>query len=292
MGAQAKGSSTLFNEGIESVKGVFSDLLFIFLIINLRKSYASYFGVSICFSIQVDKNINKLSDQFKAVIKPSKMMELERLFMLQAEMDSLEFDQSLGLKHSFKKRSTPFKLPADDGRVFSNYFANIVVSEMGTRELQPMRYRVRPQGSKEEVPSKFNVFNARIDSLENRQIWIPLFMRNHGIIPMTSFYEWVEGPEKKPKLITFFPEEREMMWAPCLWDEWISKDGRIHFKSFAIITDGPSPEIERMGHDRCPLFLSSEKMDEWLNPKGKTKKQMYEILSKREEVKYDYAWVN
>ncbi len=263
-----------------------------FLSIDLRKSYASYFGGSICFSIQVDKNINKLSDQFKAVIRPSKMMELERLLTLQAEMDSLEFDQSLGLKHSLKKRSTLFKLPADDGRVFSNYFANVVVGEMGKRELQPMRYRVRPQNSKEEIPTKFNVFNARVDSLENRQTWVPLFMRNHGIIPMISFYEWVKGPEKLAKLITFFPENKEIMWAPCLWDEWISKDGKIHFKSFAIITDSPSPEIERMGHDRCPIFLKRNEMDEWLNPKGKTKKQMYEILSKREEVKYDYAWVD
>jgi putative SOS response-associated peptidase YedK len=244
-----------------------------------------------CFSIQVDKNINKLSDHFKAQIRPGKMLELDRLFRLQAEMESKEFDDLLGLKHSPKKRQAPFKLPQDDGRVFSNYFTNIIVSENKERIITPMRYRVRPEGSREEIPSKFNVFNARIDSLEIRPTWKSLFMRTHGIVPLTKFYEWVEGPDKKTKLISFFPAQFEMMWAPVLYDEWISKDGRIHFKSFAIITDGPNKEIEEMGHDRCPIFLDHARIDDWLNPTGKSKKEIYDILNQREKVFYKHEWV-
>ena len=112
-----------------------------------------------------------------------------------------------------------------------------------------MRYRVRPNGSKEEVPTKYNVFNARIDSLEIRNTWAPLFMRNHGIVPLTGFYEWVSGP------------------------------------------DGPPPEIEKMGHDRCPIFLDQEQIDIWLNPKGISKKEIYEILSMKEKVHYNFTWV-
>ncbi len=231
------------------------------------------------------------------------MMELERLFKFQAEMEPSEFRQVLGLKGVEDKQLSLFKfsdeerelkffrLPEDDGRIFSNYFANVIVSEKGERIIQPMRYRVRPHYSDEELPTKYNVFNARIDSFEIRDTWRPLFMRNHGIIPFTKFYEWVPGTDKKPKLISFFPEGRETMWAPCLWDEWISKDGRIHFKSFAIITDGPPSEIQSMGHDRCPIFLSEEKIDKWLNPKGQLKDELYKILSDREQVKYNYSWV-
>lgn len=244
-----------------------------------------------CFSIQIDQNINKLSAFFKAQIHPGKKLELDRLLKLQAEMDSREFDDLLGLKHSEKKRSTLFKIPAEDGRVFSNYFANVIIHENNHRILQPMRYRVRPEGSREEIPTKFNVFNARIDSLESRVTWKSLFGKQHGIVPIKRFYEWVEGPDKRPKLITFFPDNIETMWAPVLFDEWVSKNGMIHFKSFAIITDGPAPEIERMGHDRCPIFLKNEMIDEWLNPRGKTKKDLYEILSKRESAYYQHEWV-
>lgn len=232
------------------------------------------------------------------------MMELERLFKFQAEMEPSEFKEILGLKSVEEKQLSLFRIPEeekelkffrfpeDDGRIFSNYFANVIVSEKNERVIQPMRYRVRPHDSKEELPSKYNVFNARIDSLEIRDTWKPLFMRNHGIIPFTKFYEWVPGPDNKPKLITFFPEGRETMWAPCLWDEWISKDGRIYFKSFAIITDEPSKEILRMGHDRCPIFLSEDKIDSWLSPDKINYGDVYKLLSSRENVEFKYSWVD
>lgn len=244
-----------------------------------------------CFSIQIDQNINKLSALFKAQIHNGKMLERERLFRLQSEMESREFDEQLGIKHSEKKRSTPFKMPAEDGKVFSNYFANVIVSEKNDRVIAPMRYRVRPAGSKEEIPTKFNVFNARLDALESRVTWNSLFGKQHGIVPIKKFYEWVEGPTKKPTLISFFPEAYESMWAPVLYDEWISKNGTIHFKSFAIITDGPAPEIESMGHDRCPIFLRQDMIDEWLNPIRKTKKELYQILNLRESAFYQHEWV-
>lgn len=265
-------------------------LQFIFCIINLRITYASVLEVLICFSVQVEKDINKLSKMFQAQIKAGKEAEVERLFMLQNSMESREFDELLGLKHSPKKRSTPFKQPAEDGKLYSNYFTHVLIKEQNERVWQPMRYRVRPEGSREEVPSKFNVFNARLDALEIRQTWKPLFMRRHGLIPFNRFYEWVPGKDQKTTLISFGAREREVMWAPCLWDEWISKDGRIHFKSFAIITDDPPREILEMGHDRCPIFLAQEKIDLWLEPQGKSKSEIYQLLKTREPTCFDYRW--
>ena len=242
-----------------------------------------------CFSISVDKNINKLSAYFGAMISAKDSQELQNLLFLQKEMDSAEFDSSLGLKHSSKKRSMPFKIPGEDGKVFSNYFTNVIVDEGDQRLIKPMRYRVRPNGSKEEIPSKYNVFNARIDSLESRSTWSNLFMKNHGLVALSGFYEWVAGENGRPKLIYFHPEGREFMWAPCLWDEWTSKDGKIHFKSFAIITDEPRPEVQAMGHDRSPIFLDQNQISSWLNPKDKN--EIYKILKKVEKSKYEYNWV-
>ena len=246
-------------------------------------------GEKMCFSIAVDKNIKKLSKLFDATLSASETENMQKLLKVQSEMEQTEFEKALGLKHS-KKRPAPFKLPTDDGRVFPNYFTEVILGNEDKRFLAPMRYRVRPHNSAEEIPTKFNVFNARIDSLETAKTWKPLFMHNHGLVPFVKFYEWVPGPDGKPKLITFLPNEREIMWAPCLWDEWISKDGKIHFKSFAIITDDPPEEVQIMGHDRCPIFLKEELIDEWLNPSFSNKMQMYEILKQREPVKFNYEW--
>jgi putative SOS response-associated peptidase YedK len=183
-----------------------------------------------------------------------------------------------------------FKFSGADGRVFSNYLAPIIVEENGERLIQDMRYRVRPAGSLTEIPNKFNVFNARLDSLETRQTWMPLFLKRHGLVPMTGFFEWVEDEKQKKKLIKFLPEGRDFMWAPVLWDEWISPDKKTAFRSFAIITDDPPEEILKMGHDRCPIFLRENEINHWLNPKELTIKSAYEILSHREDVYYAYQW--
>ena len=245
----------------------------------------------ICFSIHVDRNINKLSDFFGAEIAAKDAEAYKHLLNLQRTMDSKQFDSLMGLKHSEKKRSLPFKAVADDGRVFSNYFTHVIVEENEKRLIKNMRYRVRPQGSREEVPTKYNVFNARLDALESRQTWMNLFMRNHGIVPLTAFYEWVAGENNKPRLIKFFPNNSELMWAPVLWDEWVAKDGTFSFKSFAIITDGPPKEVEEMGHDRCPIFLNRDKIDEWLNPKKTSKEKVYELLKNREPTYFEHEFI-
>lgn len=245
-----------------------------------------------CFSIQVTKNVNYLSDTFGAKIDGAQMLNLQSLLDKQSHLDSIEFAKILGLKHSSKKKNQLFKLPDVDFRVYSNYFANIIVSSNDERLLQPMRYRVRPFGSKEEIPSKFNVFNARLDSLENRQTWIPLFMKCHGLIAIDSFFEWVNGNNGKTRLISFRPRDYDMMWVPVLFDEWISKDGSIRFKSFAIITDEPPEDILKMGHDRCPIFLDEKYIDDWLCPENKSKKEIYEILSKKQSTHYEFSWVD
>jgi putative SOS response-associated peptidase YedK len=266
-----------------------------------------------CFSVAIYKDIEKLSKIFDASVSSHDYENLQKLFTQQAEMDQKKFEMLLGLAHS-KKRPTPFKMPADDNRVFPGYFANVIVSETGKRVIKPMRYRVRPQGSTEEIPDKFGVYNARIDSLTTKKTWQPLFMRKHGLVPFTNFYEWVLDPEEKKdlglfsflededkkelgenqnakkRLIAFYPKNREIMWAPCLWDEWISESGEISFKSFAIITDNPPKEVEIMGHDRCPIFLKEENIEKWLTPNVTSKKEFFEILKQKEDVKFKYSW--
>ena len=87
-----------------------------------------------------------------------------------------------------------------------------------------MRYRVRPHGAAVEIPSRFNVFNARFDSLETRRTWKGLFIRKHALFPFFRFYEWVRNAKGKKELVAFAPEGCDHMWAPARYDDWVSKD--------------------------------------------------------------------
>lgn len=235
-----------------------------------------------CFSVQVDTNIKDLAKRFSAKINTKAYQK----FMAQSENEKKLSDSDF--KKIFGVKSRPkdgfFRTPSEDKRIYPNYFTHVMTLEEGERVFSPMRYRVRPHGSKQEVPSKFNIFNARLDSLNIRKTWADLIGRNHGIFAFNYFYEWVEHENKK-RLITFHPKDREVMWAPCLWDEWVSKDGKFAFKSFAIITTDPPPEVLEMGHDRCPFTIEEAKIDAWLSGND-------EVLKTSEILNYSSRWAS
>lgn len=238
-----------------------------------------------CFSVKIDKDIKRLASNFQAFPDVKSFHELKSLQNYEKNLSPQELKNSLGLKRVSK--SSCFKTPEDDGVVYPNYFAPVITFDQGRRVVRPMRYRVRPAHSKEEIPSKYNVFNARIDALESRKTWKGLFMKNHGLFPFYSFYEWVEDQSGKKRLINFKPNNAKMMWAPCLYDTWTSSDGIIQFSSFAIITDEPPKEVEEMGHDRCPIFLRSDKIDSWLDPNKMDKAYAYNILKQKESTHFE-----
>lgn len=163
-------------------------------------------------------------------------------------------------------------------RVFPFSFAPVILEEKGRRQLRLMRYRVLPTNG-QEIPSSYNVFNARRDSLLSAQTWRPLFGKSHAIFPFQSFYEWVEGPGGKPRELRFHPEGRELMWAASLYAA--SKD----LYSFAMVTDEPPPEVAAAGHDRCPVFLEKSRMDSWLQA-ALPKDQLLALLDHKENAYY------
>lgn len=158
------------------------------------------------------------------------------------------------------------RTPDAEGRVFPNTFSPIITAQQSKKIILPMRYRLRPNGSTEEIPSKFNVFNARLDSLLTKKTWKPLIGKHHGLVTLEKFYEWVpDHSTGKTKLISFTPIDGDHYFSPCIYDYWKNQDGTIAFYSFAIITTDPTPQILEMGHDRSPIFLDNTKIESWLN---------------------------
>ena len=238
-----------------------------------------------CFSVQTERDFNKLLKRFGALASEDAYSTFETLKVKSQDRDWLKKE----LRLTRKPTSAFIKLADQDDRIFPNYFTDVIVSEQGLRTFKPMRYRIRPKNSKEEVPTKFNVFNARIDTLEFRQTWQPLFMRHHGLLPFKRFFEWVEDEEHKKRLISFNPEGFDLMWAPCLWDYWESPERELGFYSFAIITDDPPADVLQMGHDRCPIFLKEKDIDLWLNPKG-SKEEIYHILKEKQLASFAHTY--
>ncbi len=46
-----------------------------------------------------------------------------------------------------------------------------------------------------------------------------------------------------------------------------------------------------MGHDRCPIFLKEEYIDDWLKPQTETKNEIYEMLAHKEDVYFEHQFI-
>ncbi len=224
-----------------------------------------------CFSVKIERDLKKLSAFFNAMPVPRAFQKLKR--------GTQEFPKV-------------FKIPGEDNIIYPNIFAPVIVYANGQKLIRPMRYRIRPAGSREEVPTKYNLFNARLDSLFKKKTWKRLVGVNHCLFPFREFYEWVPGGKNgKKRLVTFYPLDREIMWAPGLFDSWVSQDGSLSFESFALITVDPPSEVFEQGHDRSPLFLDLDFVDEWLTlPEKKGPMNFLDVLSKRQEVTYGHSY--
>jgi putative SOS response-associated peptidase YedK len=205
-----------------------------------------------CYSVMVKQDLAYLAKVFGAKVRQD------------------EFEQ---VKQDSKVNSNTKKIRYEP-RLYPGYFGPVAFREkiasdrsIGSEqevEIAPMRYRIRPHGSIKEVPSKFNVFNARLDSLEMRPTWRGLLGRRHGIVVLERFYEWVQDSNSgQKKVISFFPKIQTEIYVPVLWDDWT--DGQSFFRSFALITDEPPQEVLNAGHDRCPIGLSEEGVVHWLS---------------------------
>ncbi|MEC7181178.1 MAG: SOS response-associated peptidase family protein, partial [Bdellovibrionota bacterium] len=124
--------------------------------------------------MKIERDLKKLSAFFNAMPVPRAFQELKR--------GTQEFPKV-------------FKIPGEDNIIYPNIFAPVIVYASGQKFIRPMRYRIRPAGSREEVPTKYNLFNARLDSLLKKKTWKRLVGVNHCLFPFREFYEWVPGGE-------------------------------------------------------------------------------------------------
>lgn len=201
-----------------------------------------------CYSIMVETNLKKLEA------------------ISGAEIDQAAFDRYEKMQEQEPK---VFRKISGNERVYPNYFAPIVTHVNETNKIIPMRYRIRPAGSHAEIPTKYNLFNARIDALKSRQTWRSLFMRRHGLVFIGGFYEWVEHEQSKKKQVVYFTphnQDCKLLAIPAIYDIWVAEDKSRGFASFAILTGSPPPTVLAAGHDRCPIILSAEHWQSWLKP--------------------------
>lgn len=148
-------------------------------------------------------------------------------------------------------------------RVLPYTKAPVLVYSNNKRKLEWMQFSLVPSWSK-EAKNKFATHNARLESVDEKPTFRVPFVRQHCIIPMTGFVEAIYLNELAGNMVEFHPPEPKVLYAAGIWDEWVNKNTGELLRSFSIITSEPIPFVDKVGHDRSPLFLNGPAAVNWL----------------------------
>ena len=141
----------------------------------------------------------------------------------------------------------------------------IVESESGNNQFEFVlaKWGLIPSWAKSDF--KANLFNARSESLLEKNSFRSSFKHRRCLVPADSFFEWkTVGNEKFP--FRFFLKKQKIFAFAGLYSEWVSADGSAII-SFTICTTSPN-KLMKNYHDRMPVILEEKNEKIWLNSKS------------------------
>ncbi|WP_205984885.1 SOS response-associated peptidase family protein, partial [Pseudofulvimonas gallinarii] len=95
----------------------------------------------------------------------------------------------------------------------------MLIHREGRPVVLPMRYQCRPAGKPAWYDTKYpGTYNARRDNLQG--FWKHQFGHQHALVIAHRFYENVEGPDGRNRVLEFSPDDGEPMLVACLWSHW------------------------------------------------------------------------
>jgi putative SOS response-associated peptidase YedK len=148
------------------------------------------------------------------------------------------------------------------------------------RRLEAARWGLVPSWSK-DITVGGRAFNARIETVGDNAMFKTAVRKRRAIVPATGYYEWktIDGV-KHPHFI-HLPDELTVFAGLYEWwrnpeaaddapDKWLL--------STTIITRDAAGKLADI-HDRMPVFLSPELIEEWLDPHAEFSEELLDAIA-------------
>lgn len=112
--------------------------------------------------------------------------------------------------------------------------------------------------------------NARVESAKYRKTFSEDWYKHRCVIPASWYFEWqhYQGSDGKIKTGDKFaiqPRDTEMIWLAGLYR--IEERNNVKYPVFTILTGEPTEDLRKI-HDRMPVLLPEQSVDEWISPKS------------------------
>jgi putative SOS response-associated peptidase YedK len=149
--------------------------------------------------------------------------------------------------------------------------APVVTLRGGARTIELMRWGLVPPWAGPGGKRPPLMINARLESVNAKQVFRDALDRQRCLVPADGFFEWVQAEpaarkagKQAPRPFYFHPRAHRLCAFAGLWERSRTDRGdELH--SFTIITAGAS-ELVRPVHDRMPIVLDPVAYAAWLDP--------------------------
>jgi len=127
------------------------------------------------------------------------------------------------------------------------------------------------------VNNKRTIFNARTETANQKPTFKDAWKSHRCIIPASYYFEWqhFKSPDEKNRTGDKFIIQPTGSMATWLCGLYRIENG---YPVFVILTQEPTNELAKI-HDRMPLILPKEKIDDWINLNIKAEELLQYSLS-------------
>ena len=146
-----------------------------------------------------------------------------------------------------------------DGEVHPTDIVPVIApNSRGSRSVFPMQWGFLAKDNKRTL------FNARVETASEKPTFKDAWKSHRCIIPASYYFEWehLKSPDGKVKTGDKYAIQPTGCTVTWLCGLYRIEDG---YPVFVVLTKEPSIELGKI-HDRMPLILPKDKIDEWINP--------------------------
>lgn len=150
-----------------------------------------------------------------------------------------------------------------------------IINDGANNRMGHLKWGLIPSWTNDEKIG-YKMINARSETVDEKPSYRNAFIQRRCILPMNSFYEWIaKEKEKIPMLIKM--KNNELFAVAGIWETWKKENGET-IKSCTILTTEANALVKTI-HDRMPVILPPERMQNWLDPSLRDKDSLKAMLS-------------
>ncbi len=121
----------------------------------------------------------------------------------------------------------------------------------------------------------YKQINARAETVHQRPAFRDAFMKRRCVVPADGFYEWAGPKGKRQPLWLHRPDSGLLLFAG-LYESW-QPEPDVWEPTFTIITTEANEMVSRI-HNRMPVILLEDKVDDWLHPREEDPEKLRQLL--------------